>query len=774
MAMDMKWLLSAKDDASSVFDKVKSAGTGAADGIDGAFKGVLGKFNLLTGAVGSLVAVAGGMALKSIVSEYVNWELSVAKLAGTMGSSTEEASVFAVAMHTYGVENDVAEKAALKLAMTIGKNEEVFQKLGVDVRDSNGHLRATTELMPEVNQALSEMKAGTDRNTIAMQVYGKSWNDVRALLKITPEAMEEARATAERLHLIVGDEGVKKAKEYKKNMNEIELVAKSLKIQLGEQLLPAVVAVGSYMGKNAPVIGEAFGGMLMFVGKTAATLGEWIGLMAYRVYALGSAVANVLTGNLSGAKAEMQNIVSAGEDFNKKAKERWSDWTYEKPKSKDPKGDQAEQDLSENNIKTWEKELAVFKENQTAKSAIAKAQADVRGAVLKAEFDQGEITAQEYYQWEHDSVMKAAQIKVDAAQEYLAKETDVLNKIAEANGKSSNEYLTELAKHDKAVAELQTDLLAYGKTYVETNAKLIASNKAVEDGYIRIRVTALETAGEYVKAEQIRQEMDKKSAEYLRLEKKALSGNALAVQALAYKKQAAAVAALDASQKEKADIQAITDATFDYNQELRKQAGVDQSILDAEKAVYDSKKKLIGIQNQLDKATLSGASAKIKALEAEKAMQELVNSSKQKQIDLEEQIKVLSGEIVGFNGTQAIYANQATAGQYQYQSAAQILSQRQTAGTGSTSTSSNSQNSNSNSPFVSLNTPSPYVSKSTAKSLVPADSYSSAPAASNTGSSISVNGDLNFTLPNVTNQTTASELARQVWPELKRLAKMSV
>jgi hypothetical protein len=158
-------------------------------------------------------------------------------------------------------------------------------------------------------------------------------------------------------------------------------------------------------------------------------------------------------------------------------------------------------------------------------------------------------------------------------------------------------------------------------------------------------------------------------------------------------------------------------------------------------------------------------------------LQKQVNLGKERQIDLEEQVKVLSGEIVGYNNGRAVYASEATAGQYQYQSPSEILAARLAASgkTGSTTTSS-SQSSSSTSPFVSLNAPNPYantVSKSTAKSLVPADSYSAAPAASSAGSSVTLNGGITISLPNITtiNDDTADQLARAVYARLKQFDK---
>lgn len=478
MAMDLTWILSAKDNASSVFDKVKQSGTEAAGGIQGAFSGVMSKFNLLTGVVGSLVTIAGGAALKSIVNEYVAWELSVAKLAGTMGSTLESASVLSVAMQTYGIDGDVMEKAALRLAKTIGSNEAAFERLGVDVRDANGNLRSTADIMPEVNQALAGMKAGTDRNTAAMEIYGKSWGEVRSLLKLTPEAMEEARKTAERLHLIVGDEGVKKAKEYKKNMAEIELVSKSLKIQLGEVLLPVLVELGSYLGNNAPVIAEVFGYALRFIGKTAAQAGETVALVLYGIMSLANAAGSLLTGNFRQAKQELENIMNAQEDYFKKTVDRWTNWKPDVKKSKDKGGDSYEKDQTENNMKLWQAELAAYKEEQTAKSNIAKAEGEVRAAYLRAELDSNKITALDYAKQERESAMQTAQAKIDATAAYLKKETEVFNQIKAIRGKDTTEYQQELAKHKKAEEETILAKLTYNKTKIESESKVAAAEQA--------------------------------------------------------------------------------------------------------------------------------------------------------------------------------------------------------------------------------------------------------------------------------------------------------
>ena len=253
MAMDLKWMLSADDKASGVFDKVKSAGVGAAEGITGAFEGAASKFNLITGAFGALAGVAGGMAFKDIISHTVDWELSNAKLANTLGVTTEEASVFSVAMKSVGVDQDTAQSAAMRLSMTMNKNREIFDQIGVSVTNANGSTRDGISVMMDVNKKLLDQNAGFDRNTMALKLYGRGWADIQPLLKATNKVMDESKDTTEKLGLTVHKDGVDAAKAYKIAMIEFSEAAHAVEIQLGSELLPVITEVAKVLGHDVVV-----------------------------------------------------------------------------------------------------------------------------------------------------------------------------------------------------------------------------------------------------------------------------------------------------------------------------------------------------------------------------------------------------------------------------------------------------------------------------------------------------------------------------------------
>jgi hypothetical protein len=225
-----------------------------------------GGFGQLAGMMGTLgtIAIGAGIALfiKGAVDDTIKWNLEALKLSKTLGTSTENASIFMVAMHSVGVDTDTAAMASLRMAKSLTSNEEVYKRLGVAIRDSNGNYRATTDIMTDVNEKLNNMSAGTDRNIIAMQIYGRGWGEIQGLLKINKQVMEEARETAERLHLVVGEEGVRKAREYQRAMREIEMVHKSVSVQIGNELLPPLTAIQVAFGDIGVEISPLIGYML--------------------------------------------------------------------------------------------------------------------------------------------------------------------------------------------------------------------------------------------------------------------------------------------------------------------------------------------------------------------------------------------------------------------------------------------------------------------------------------------------------------------------------
>lgn len=244
--------------------------------LDGAGRQFASAFTPLTAGVngfqaaiaGLSTALAGGALFKTSISAANEWNTTVGKIARSMGTTSESASVMAVAMERLGIESDVVVKATVAMTRQLGSNEDAFKRLGVQTRDlSTGALLPAGAIMNQVNQRLSEIGNSTERNLAGLQIYGKAWYEVQGVLRITSEQLAEAERRARDLGLVVGSDAVGASRQFKLQLADLSLVSKSLQRRLGNELLPTFVNFGSWVAKEAPTIGRS----LAFVFNAATT-----------------------------------------------------------------------------------------------------------------------------------------------------------------------------------------------------------------------------------------------------------------------------------------------------------------------------------------------------------------------------------------------------------------------------------------------------------------------------------------------------------------------
>ena len=334
MALDLKWLLSADDKATPVFDKLHQNAAKATDGVTGAFASLNTGFGKLTGMVGAMSTLAGGYMFKKVIDETIAWTGEAVKLSKALGITTEQASVLNLALGDVYLDKETMLAGAAKITKALTSNEEAFRSLGVATRDQSGHYRNTVDIMTDVNTALGNLRSGTDRNVAGMAIYGKNWMELSALLKLNNEVMEAAKTKARELNLIVGPDGVEKMKKYKAAMNDLEDIGKSLAVNFGNKLLPVFIRMGEWFARSGPTMATGFGYALQFVEKVAVTVGSAIGATTARLMFLGSAAGKFLTGDFSGAKSEWNAMLAVNKEYKADMARLWSDWGEKKGKSK--------------------------------------------------------------------------------------------------------------------------------------------------------------------------------------------------------------------------------------------------------------------------------------------------------------------------------------------------------------------------------------------------------------------------------------------------------
>lgn len=285
-------------------NKAVASATQASAQIDAQFKKIGDSVSKLNGVLMGMTAVlAGGGAFKKFITDANEWNTTAGKMSAQLGVTTEKASVMQVAMARLGIDSETVTNASQRLSKSVQTNSQAFDVLGVSVRDSSGAYKPVTDLMAEVNAKLAAIQNPIEQNIAGQQIYGKGWQEVRGILKLTSEAMTAAEERAKQLGLIVGPEGVKMSKQYTAQMRDLGLVGKSIEMQFGNALLPVFTTLGAFMSREGPQAGQAFANVLRGIGFVAAS--SWLALkdMGDGLGAIAAQAAALLSGDLAGFKA---------------------------------------------------------------------------------------------------------------------------------------------------------------------------------------------------------------------------------------------------------------------------------------------------------------------------------------------------------------------------------------------------------------------------------------------------------------------------------------
>ena len=124
-------------------------------------------------------------------------------LAKQTGLSTEEIQKMQYAADLVDVSFSDIEGALKKMKGKMDPANETFQQLGVSVTDANGELRDSSTVFYEVIEALSGIENETERDQIAMDLFGKSADSLAGIIDDGGAALRQYGQEAEDLGLIL-------------------------------------------------------------------------------------------------------------------------------------------------------------------------------------------------------------------------------------------------------------------------------------------------------------------------------------------------------------------------------------------------------------------------------------------------------------------------------------------------------------------------------------------------------------------------------------------
>ena len=270
----MKWQQAVYDASAALADmehklngtdqqvEVLSNDMGAAEKASAGWADVM-KGNLLSDAVKS-----GFSALVNLTKETAAamWEASKAgasyaddilTLSTTTGLSTDTLQEYKFMADLVDVSLDTITGSMTKLTASMikakageGDAAAVFAELGVSVTDTNGKLRRAQDVFNDAVDALGNVKNETERDAMAMKIFGKSAKDLNPLIKAGKVELQSLAKEAKDTGYVLSGPALKALGAQQDAMERLDKKAEALKNNFASKMAPSMTRAYDTIAKT--------------------------------------------------------------------------------------------------------------------------------------------------------------------------------------------------------------------------------------------------------------------------------------------------------------------------------------------------------------------------------------------------------------------------------------------------------------------------------------------------------------------------------------------
>jgi len=235
-------------------------------------------------AAAAATAALGGLAVA--VRANLSAIDDLAKTSSKIGIPIEELSKLKYAADLSGVSMQGLQTGVQRLSRNMadaakgtGEGAKAFERLGIQVKDSDGRLKSSSAVLAELADRFQKMPDGAEKTALAMQLMGRSGADMIPMLNGGSEALNGLIEEAKSFGLEISAETGKAAEAFNDNMSRIGYAINGVGLSLTAALAPVMVVVSDAL------VGLARGFISLLdylpqVAEYAAVAGGSLALMA--------------------------------------------------------------------------------------------------------------------------------------------------------------------------------------------------------------------------------------------------------------------------------------------------------------------------------------------------------------------------------------------------------------------------------------------------------------------------------------------------------------
>ena len=255
-------------DSKGVTDTLKNLGSSLAGGITAA----VGSF---AAAVTGAVTALAGMSVSA--AQFADDVITISAVTGMSTDKVQELKYMAqltdVSLETISGAMTKTTKGMQAAANGTATYADAFKKLGVEILDAEGKLRDNEDVFYEAIGALGSIEDETERDALAMTLFGKSAQSLNPIIKRSADELQAFADEAHQMGYVLDEDTLESLGNFDDGIQRLKNGATALKNTFGTMLL---YELQDFVDTGTGLLGD-FTRELQEAGKDWDQIGEVIG-----------------------------------------------------------------------------------------------------------------------------------------------------------------------------------------------------------------------------------------------------------------------------------------------------------------------------------------------------------------------------------------------------------------------------------------------------------------------------------------------------------------
>lgn len=208
-----------------------------------------GHFKAIAKAGTIAVGAVAGVAFA--VQRMAAGATQIRSLSQSLGMTVEEFTALNFAVTQAGVPMEALIGSTIRLNQSItqiaqgirGPAKTAFDQLGISVRDAQGNIRSTTDVLNDVADKFASFADGAEKSALAAQLFGEQGVKLLPVLNQGSEGLAKLAEEAKKAGVVLDTETVEKAAKVDREFKTMGETFKAAGIKISAEFLPAIRAL---------------------------------------------------------------------------------------------------------------------------------------------------------------------------------------------------------------------------------------------------------------------------------------------------------------------------------------------------------------------------------------------------------------------------------------------------------------------------------------------------------------------------------------------------